>query len=230
MNKIKTVDYSQLVKAHWNYKEPGTPEQIHKLAMSILEDNSAGVLPVRKIETPEGTPQKYEVMDGNHRYESIGILIKEHGWNKVVVEEFENVSDAKAAIIATRRNGDWFDDDLSKLSALMVDVVLPEFPSEDLLEIMPYSSHEFEYILGIYSEEDSAYVQEKNEEMSEKLEGKNKEISTSDFDDEKMLLTFSFSKDNYFLVQEAISEHQEKNGIESAEESLLSIIKEHKNV
>lgn len=126
--KVMTVLVSRLVKAAWNYKTDGTPEQIDKLAASAEHDKSVGVLAVREL--PNG---KLEVMDGNHRLDVLDKL----GWKKVMVENFGSITEAEAVTVAHRRNYQWFQDDVLKLSTLFRDVVLPVYPLEDLSKIMP---------------------------------------------------------------------------------------------
>jgi len=128
--KVVTVSIEQLSKADWNYKTDGTPEQIQKLAESIRRDQSAGVPAVREISSDQ-----YEVIDGNHRLDALNLL----HWSKVSVENFGPISQAEAVVIARRRNYQWFQDDVLKLSTLFRDVVLPEFPLEVLETFMPDS-------------------------------------------------------------------------------------------
>ncbi len=121
---------SELKTAPWNYKlEQPTPEMLEKFKQSILKDGSAGVLAVRWLDAED----MYEVIDGNHRLE---VLI-ELGFTEIRCEDFGELSDAEAVILARRRNHEWFEGDFQALSKLMNDVVLPEIDAEDLLVYMP---------------------------------------------------------------------------------------------
>ncbi len=120
---------SKIVKADWNYKEDGTPEQIKKLRASIDRDQSAGVIPVREL--GDGI---FEAIDGNHRFDAIML---EPAWDTVFVENFGKITMAEAITIANRRNYQWFQDDTLKLSALFKNTVLPEMKAVELAEFMP---------------------------------------------------------------------------------------------
>jgi hypothetical protein len=139
MRDLETVTIDKLIKADWNYKSDGTDEQITKLMNSITFDNSAGVLAVRKV------GDKLEVIDGNHRLEALRRL----GWTTIQVENFGDLTKAKAIILARRRNHVWFDDDLLAYSTLFKEDVLPEIPLEELKTILPESEAEIDSILNL---------------------------------------------------------------------------------
>lgn len=138
--QIIEVERDQLVYADWNYKKPGTPEQMKKLANSILRDGSPGVLAIREIPgslTDDGR-QKFELIDGNHRGEAIFDTL---GWQSARCENFGVITKAEAVLISRRRNALWFEEDLPAVSLLYKDVVLPEgFSAEELSEFMPESA------------------------------------------------------------------------------------------
>jgi hypothetical protein len=133
--QIVELPIESLIKADWNYKTEGTPEQIAKLAESIRHDKSAGVIAVREM--PEG---KFEVIDGNHRLDAI----LQVGWTKVPCENFGSITIAQAVIIARRRNHKWFEDDTLKYAELFRDKVLPEISIEELEKFMPDTKEEME--------------------------------------------------------------------------------------
>ena len=93
MKELITLSIDKLIKADWNYKTDGSEEQITKLMNSIEYDNSAGVLAVRKIKN------KFEVIDGNHRLEALRRL----DWKEIQVENFGELSKAKAIILSRRK-------------------------------------------------------------------------------------------------------------------------------
>ena len=138
MNKVETMNIDNLVKAEWNYKTNGTEEQINKLIKSIKYDNSAGILAVRKLN------DKYEVIDGNHRLEALQRI----GWQQIQVENFGDISKAKAIIIARRRNHVWFDDDLKAFSDLIKNDVLPEIDTDTLKDILPDTPDEIDNLVN----------------------------------------------------------------------------------
>jgi hypothetical protein len=138
MNKIETMNIDNLVKAGWNYKTDGTEEQINKLIKSIKYDDSAGVIAVRKLN------DKYEVIDGNHRLEALQRI----GWQQIQVENFGDISKAKAIIIARRRNHVWFDDDLKAFSDLIKNDVLPEIDTDTLKDILPDTPDEIDNLVN----------------------------------------------------------------------------------
>lgn len=127
MKELITLSIDKLIKADWNYKTDGSEEQITKLMNSIEYDNSAGVLAVRKIKN------KFEVIDGNHRLEALRRL----DWKEIQVENFGELSKAKAIILSRRRNNLWFDDDLLNFAKLLKEDVLPEISMEELNKILP---------------------------------------------------------------------------------------------
>jgi hypothetical protein len=122
------IAVERLVPAPWNYKKPGQPEEVKRLAASIQADASAGVLAVRELE--DGC---FEVIDGNHRLEAIRFL----GWKEATCENFGSIDKARAVTIARRRNHQWFEDEMDKLAALYRDDVLPALDADLLDEIMP---------------------------------------------------------------------------------------------
>ena len=138
MNKVETMNIDNLVKAGWNYKTDGTEEQINKLIKSIKYDDSAGILAVRKLN------DKYEVIDGNHRLEALQRI----GWQQIQVENFGDISKAKAIIIARRRNHVWFDDDLKAFSDLIKNDVLPEIDTDTLKDILPDTPDEIDNLVN----------------------------------------------------------------------------------
>ena len=138
MNKVETMNIDNLVKAEWNYKTNGTEEQINKLIKSIKYDDSAGILAVRKLN------DKYEVIDGNHRLEALQRI----GWQQIQVENFGDISKAKAIIIARRRNHVWFDDDLKAFSDLIKNDVLPEIDTDTLKDILPDTPDEIDNLVN----------------------------------------------------------------------------------
>jgi len=136
MNKTQLVqiNIADLKPAEWNYKTDGTEEQIEKLAASIKEDSSAGVLAVREVDG------KFEVIDGNHRLKAV----KNLKWQKVPCENFGDISKAKAIIVSRRRNTQWFEDDTVKYAEIFRDDVLQEYSLDDLEKIMPESREDME--------------------------------------------------------------------------------------
>jgi len=138
MNKVETMNIDNLVKAGWNYKTDGTEQQINKLIKSIKYDDSAGVIAVRKLN------DKYEVIDGNHRLEALQRI----GWQQIQVENFGDISKAKAIIIARRRNHVWFDDDLKAFSDLIKNDVLPEIDTDTLKDILPDTPDEIDNLVN----------------------------------------------------------------------------------
>ncbi len=94
-------------------------------------------------ERPDLGPGMYEAIDGNHRTEAVFEYLK---WPVVRCENFGEIPLAEAVLIARRRNYQWFEDDLSLVSKLYKEVVLPEFGSEDLATFMPETQQQIEEI------------------------------------------------------------------------------------
>ena len=140
-NKTQIVDINSndLIKAEWNYKTDGTEDQITKLMNSINEDSSVGVLAVREID------DKFEVIDGNHRFEAIQRL----KWKKIPCENFGSISKAKAITIARRRNHKWFEDDILAYAEIFKEEVLAEYSIDELEKFMPDTKDEMEKLSKI---------------------------------------------------------------------------------
>lgn len=136
--QIVKTKLASLIHAHWNYKTDGTPEEIERLARAIESAGSCGVLAVREVNV-DGEPM-LEVMDGNHRLTAIRQL----GWEDVPVENFGQISEAKAIILTRQRNQNWFEDDKLKLANLFVTHVFPEYSKEALELILPESAQSLE--------------------------------------------------------------------------------------
>jgi hypothetical protein len=139
---IVMLPVEKIVPADWNYKQEGSKERKEKLGKSIKHDGSAGVPAVRELD--DGT---YEMIDGNHRLAQI----VGGGFKKIPCENFGKISKAKAITIARRRNFQWFDDDVLKLSELFRDFVMPEFTMEELSEFMPESQAELAEIANLFA-------------------------------------------------------------------------------
>jgi hypothetical protein len=140
---IEQVPVAKLIPASWNYKTEGSDEQIEKLASSIREDQSAGVMAVRVLKSGKRNGDgKLEVIDGNHRLKAVQSL----GWKTVWVENFGVISDGDAVLVARRRNFQWFEDNVLKYAELFRDKVLTERSIDELVAFMPESKGEMESI------------------------------------------------------------------------------------
>lgn len=150
-HKLTTPTEPQLVQlpvsllrtAPWNYKPPGSDEEIAKLAESIRADRSAGVLAVREIKTPKGI--RYEVFDGNHRLPALKLLGRTEAW----CENFGPISKARAVLISYRRNTQWFATDEDKLNTLLRADVAPAFGPESMAKVMVESLPEIESMIRL---------------------------------------------------------------------------------
>lgn len=187
---ISEVEVGRLVPADWNFKVEATPEQLQKLANSIEKDRSAGVFAVREL--PDGS---LEVMDGNHRLAAI----RHAGWSTVYVENFGPISLAEAVLIARRRNYQWFDTDFVELANLVQNVVLPEYPVEDMIEFMPESLEELQALA----------------DLAEKWEWPDEWDGEVDDSDIEALVSFSviFDKSEKVLFQQAVDAVSKKKDL-----------------
>jgi hypothetical protein len=138
--QIVEIETKHLKPAPWNYKVDGTPEEIEKLIRSIRRDGSVGVLAVREID--DGG---FEVIDGNHRLQAV----RQMKWGKVHCENFGEISQAEAVVIARRRNHSWFEDDAQKFGKLLKDVVVPEIDVDELEQIMPDTADEMQRLIDL---------------------------------------------------------------------------------
>lgn len=168
--KLLLVDRERVKQADWNYKNPGTPEQIEDLAKSIEKDRSAGILAVREVDG------MYESMDGNHRLEALDLL----GWKRIIIESFGDVKKGTGVTIARRRNHQYFEDDFMKLANLMKEDVLEEYTIEELAEFMPESELELNKLMKITEFSWDMYNTEDQDAEGEDDEGGDKTESTRD--------------------------------------------------
>lgn len=139
--QVVEIELKHLKPAPWNYKVDGTPEEIEKLIKSIRRDGSVGVLAVREI------GNEFEVIDGNHRLQAV----RQMKWHKVFCENFGEISQAEAVIIARRRNHSWFEDNAQKFGKLLRDVVVPEIDLNELEDIMPDTGEEMQRLIDLSS-------------------------------------------------------------------------------
>jgi hypothetical protein len=139
MPELIKVPLTQLIPAKWNYKRDD-PDAAAKLVTSIKQDHSAGVPVVRWLNNLE----KYEVIDGNHRLIALQRLAeRDPFWQEITVENFGEISDAKAVLISRRRNHDWFTEETALVTDLMVNTVIPEFPElQTIAPFMPETAEE----------------------------------------------------------------------------------------
>lgn len=91
---------------------------------------------------PDG---RYEVIDGNHRTAAL----LELGVDEYLFENFGEISQAEAVTVARRRNHQWFEDDLVKLSELVRDIVIPSIDTKSLAVFMPETQAEIERIIKL---------------------------------------------------------------------------------
>lgn len=174
--QLVELNVTDLVKADWNYKSDATPEMLEKLCGSIDKDKSAGVLAVREIEG-----NKFEVIDGNHRYEAVFHL----GWEKVPCENFGDISLADAVTIARRRNHQWFEDDPLAFAGLFKEIVLPEYGIEELASFMPETEEEMKDLEEMLDFDWSEFEGEREPDFP--VEEKDGHEFTINFDSEMML-------------------------------------------
>lgn len=164
MNKTHVIEIpvKSLLKAEWNYKTEGTPEQVAKISASIKHDKSAGVLAVREIKKKGRL--YYEVIDGNHRLQAV----KQLKWEKAHCENFGEITQAQAILIARRRNHVWFQDDVLKYAELFKNIVLPEYSLDDLETFMPEAREELEHYAKLLDFDWSQY--EKSDQEDDEMQ------------------------------------------------------------
>lgn len=134
------IPVARLKEAPWNYKEAGSEEQLERLTASILRDRSPGVLAVRELE--DGS---LEVIDGNHRLKQL----RAAGIKNVWCENFGAITQAEAVLIAYKRNREWFESDMEKLSGLYAKHITPGMTEEELRAVLPMNAEELRGFLAI---------------------------------------------------------------------------------
>lgn len=126
------IKVKDLVKADWNYKE-NDDELLQKLINNIKENDQIENIIVREL--PKG---KFEVVNGNHRYDAFVALNME----EAVCYNLGKISVSKAAKIAIETNETKFKSNPDKLSSLL-DSIKKDFKVDDLVKTIPFDLENF---------------------------------------------------------------------------------------
>jgi len=125
------VPIEQLVKADWNYKEED------EFMMSQLVNNIGENGQIENIIVRELGPKKYEVVNGNHRYDACMTLKK----TKVIAYNLGKISLDRAKKIAVVTNETRFKSDPVKFAELMTHLQ-NNLNYDDLAREMPFKPDE----------------------------------------------------------------------------------------
>lgn len=134
---FKLVPIDLIVKAEWNYKSED-PDQQKKLTANLKRVNQIENTHVRLLDTGY-----YEMINGNHRYDSLLALNKEF----VYCYDHGDVSFEEGVRRAIETNETKFQADSQKLSGL-VKGLTEEFDLDELLTSLPYSSSEIDVMIN----------------------------------------------------------------------------------
>jgi len=129
------IETDRLIKADWNYKT-GDDEMLQKLRENIRTNGQIENIIIREL--PDG---RYEVVNGNHRYDvlvELGLATC-HAYNLGVI------SDNQAKKVSIETNETRFATDNVKLAEI-IDQLLGEYSAEELAVTMPFSEEELDHM------------------------------------------------------------------------------------
>ncbi len=126
------IAIEKLEKAEWNYKK-NDQALMEKLVANIKRNGQIENLIVREL--PKG---KYEIVNGNHRYDALVELKTKKAW----CYNLGKIKLAMAKRIAIETNETRFDSDMGKLDDLMKELE-KSFNLGDLKMTMPFNEKEF---------------------------------------------------------------------------------------
>jgi len=130
------IPIDRLVKAVWNYKKDDEIKK-EKLKNNIAENGQIENIIVRIIDE-----EKYEVVNGNHRYDAM----LELGFPSIVCYNMGNITLAHAKKIAIETNETKFETDHILLAQTIKDIT-EEF--DNLADTMPFSEQEIDSYVNL---------------------------------------------------------------------------------
>lgn len=139
ISKSMLLDLDQLVKADWNYKEQDEKMDI-KLKNNLIRNNQIEILLVR-----EHGDDKYEVVNGNHRYD----VMKDIGYLKVWCYNLGKISDEEAKRIAIETNETKYAVNHQIMAKLIKELGMA-YSMEELMESLPYTQEEVENYMQMH--------------------------------------------------------------------------------
>lgn len=136
MSEYKNIKVNKLRKASWNYKG-NDADLAQKLKENLKQNGQIENLIVREL--GDGT---FEVVNGNHRYDSLVEL----GIKEAMCCNMGEISDSRAKKLAVVTNETKFPVDATKL-AVLIKEISEDTLIEDLVTTMPFTLDELEYFM-----------------------------------------------------------------------------------
>jgi ParB-like chromosome segregation protein Spo0J len=192
-DNFKVIPLANLVKASWNYKV-NDEKMALKLMANMRRNGQVESLVVRQI-----SPDRWEIINGNHRYDALAAL----GSENALCYDVGEVSRQDAIRLAIELNETRFESDQVKLGRMVTDI-LQSFESNDALATLPFDGKQIARLVEVSSGEswkkniqEALEAQEKTQE-----ELKKKIIKPAD-----PLVYFKVSKEtfvNWLVLKERI--------------------------
>ena len=135
---FELVEVDKLIKADWNYKTDDEKK------LKDLQENFKRNGQVENIIIRELSKGKYEVVNGNHRYDAL----KNLGIKTAIVCNKGKITKAEAVRLAIETNETKFGVDNLKL-AEAINNLQEQYPIEELVKTMPYTTTELNNLLNL---------------------------------------------------------------------------------
>lgn len=136
----------QLVKADWNYKDDDE-KKLEKLIANLKHNGQVQNIIVRELGA-----KKYEVVNGNHRFDALVA----NGVDGAVCCNLGKISKNAAIRVAVETNETNFDSDSISL-ARVIENILKEFELEDVAVTMPYDEEQLAMFQNLIDNNWSAF-------------------------------------------------------------------------
>jgi len=138
LKRFKEIPLKQLDKAPWNYKTDND-ELKEKLKENLRRNGQVENIVVREMKGG-----RYEIVNGNHRFDAL----EELSFEKVICYNLGEVSDKAARRLAIELNETRFETDRIKLAVTIKDIA-DEFDLSDISLTTPYELEELEAMVDL---------------------------------------------------------------------------------
>lgn len=150
---FEDIEIKKLVKANWNYKKEDE-NLFAKLLHQMKNNGQIENIIIRKL-----SPDKYEVINGNHRLDVMRIL----KYEKCHVYNYGDITLSQAKRIAIETNETYFDSDKRKKSEIICQLT-KEFEINDMIKTMNYNNDDIIAMQMLANSDKNATFGEENED------------------------------------------------------------------
>lgn len=150
---FEDIEIKKLVKANWNYKKEDE-NLFAKLLHQMKNNGQIENIIIRKL-----SPDKYEVINGNHRLDVMKIL----KYKKCHVYNYGDITLSQAKRIAIETNETYFDSDKRKKSEI-ISQLTKEFEINDMIKTMNYNNDDIIAMQMLANSDKNATFGEENED------------------------------------------------------------------